>query len=167
MSFFVILGMLKFLDLFGRWVCLISGRLPTREFSVFQGEILRCRISKLCAFDKNALHVYAQADSRNPALGKKVREKTCPSIAVCLSMTLGFRNNFFTVKGEKFLGRQLPGLSQAGGEGQREGLSPPSPPFLADQLTLSQPGGCALCPPNNTGTPAFSGLPTALYWLEL
>ena len=36
--------------------------------------------------------------------------------------------------------------------------------FLTDQLTLSQPGGCRvrLCPPNDTGTPRFSYLPTFL-----
>jgi hypothetical protein len=33
--------------------------------------------------------------------------------------------------------------------------------ILADQLFLSYPGG-RLCPPNNTGTPGFSDLPTAL-----
>ena len=36
------------------------------------------------------------------------------------------------------------------------------PQILADQLTLSQPGGGRLCPPNNTGIPGFSDLPTAL-----
>ena len=36
--------------------------------------------------------------------------------------------------------------------------------FLADQLNLSQPGQeWQLCPPNNTDTPRFSDLPTALY----
>ena len=29
------------------------------------------------------------------------------------------------------------------------------PQILADQLTLSQPGGGRLCPPYNTGTPEF------------
>ena len=47
---------------------------------------------------------------------------------------------------------------------KRRGLKPPAPQFLADQLTLSQPGGNRLCPPNNTGTPGFSDLPTALQW---
>ena len=37
--------------------------------------------------------------------------------------------------------------------------APWDPQILADQLTLSQPGG-RLCPPNNTG---FSDLPTALH----
>ena len=38
------------------------------------------------------------------------------------------------------------------------------PHILSDHLTLSQPGvgGGSLCPPNNTCTPAFSDLPTAL-----
>ena len=36
------------------------------------------------------------------------------------------------------------------------------PQILADHLTLSQPGWGSLCPPNNTGTPGFSDLPTAL-----
>ena len=35
------------------------------------------------------------------------------------------------------------------------------PQILADQLTVSQPGG-RLCPPNNNCTPRFSELPTAL-----
>ena len=35
--------------------------------------------------------------------------------------------------------------------------------ILADLVTLSQPGcGGRLCPPNNTGTPEFSDLPTDL-----
>ena len=34
---------------------------------------------------------------------------------------------------------------------------------MADQLTLSQPGGGGrLCPPNINGMPGFSDLPTAL-----
>ena len=34
---------------------------------------------------------------------------------------------------------------------------------VPEQLTLSQPGeGGRLCPPNNTGTPGFSNLPTSL-----
>ena len=41
---------------------------------------------------------------------------------------------------------------------------PGVPKIFADQLTLSQPGG-KLCPPNNTGTPGFSDLPTALITL--
>ena len=37
------------------------------------------------------------------------------------------------------------------------------PKILADKLTLSQPGGGGrLCPPNNTGIPGFSDLPTAM-----
>ena len=36
------------------------------------------------------------------------------------------------------------------------------PRFFSDQLTLSQPEGGRLCPPNNTGTPGFSDLPMAL-----
>ena len=37
--------------------------------------------------------------------------------------------------------------------------------ILADHLTLSQPGGVGrLCLSNNTGTPGFSDLPTALYY---
>ena len=38
------------------------------------------------------------------------------------------------------------------------------PLILADQLNLSQGG--KLCPPNNTGTPGFSNLPTALNSVE-
>ena len=40
------------------------------------------------------------------------------------------------------------------------------PPILADQLTLSQPGG-RLCPTNNTGTPGFSDLPAVLILCEI
>ena len=37
------------------------------------------------------------------------------------------------------------------------------PQILTDQLSLPQPrGGGRLCPPNTTGTPGFSDLPTAL-----
>ena len=36
------------------------------------------------------------------------------------------------------------------------------PQILADQLTLSQPWEDRLCPPNNTGIPGISDLPTAL-----
>ena len=38
------------------------------------------------------------------------------------------------------------------------------PQILADQFTLTQPRGAGgqICPPNNTGTPGFSDLPTAL-----
>ena len=38
----------------------------------------------------------------------------------------------------------------------------PPPHFLADQLTLSQPGKCTLPPPNITCPPGFSDLATAL-----
>ena len=40
--------------------------------------------------------------------------------------------------------------------------------FLADQLTLSQPRGAdySLYPPNNNGTPGFSGHPTALLQMD-
>ena len=44
------------------------------------------------------------------------------------------------------------------------GLSHMPLQFLADQLTLSQPGGSRLCPPNDTSTPGFSDLPRALQW---
>ena len=37
-----------------------------------------------------------------------------------------------------------------------------APHFLVDQLTLSQPGGGRLCPPNNTGSPGFSDPHTVL-----
>ena len=36
------------------------------------------------------------------------------------------------------------------------------PQIFEDQLTLFQPGGGRLCPPNNTGTPGFSNLPTIM-----
>ena len=42
-----------------------------------------------------------------------------------------------------------PGLSQAGGGGVRA----PLPEFLADQLTLFQPGGSTLSPPSTTCNP--------------
>ena len=37
------------------------------------------------------------------------------------------------------------------------------PQILADQLTLSQPGGADYAHHITTGTPGFSDLPTALY----
>ena len=37
------------------------------------------------------------------------------------------------------------------------------PRILADQLTLSQPGGADYAHYINTGTPVFSDLPTAMY----
>ena len=39
------------------------------------------------------------------------------------------------------------------------------PQILADQLTLSQPGGANYAHYITTGTPGFSGLPTALDFL--
>ena len=52
-----------------------------------------------------------------------------------------------------------------GEEGGGVHLGPcPHQQILANQLTLSQPATRVgkLCPPNNTGTPGFSDLPTAL-----
>ena len=47
-----------------------------------------------------------------------------------------------------------------------EGLLSPGvhPQILADQLTLSQPGGADYAHHITTGTPDFSDFPTALLW---
>ena len=87
------------------------------------------------------------------------------------SIKLSYLNGVFFAKsiGHIYLGifkleyltQYSAGLSQAGWGGGWGGWGTFSlpPQFLADQLILSQPGG----PPNNTGTPRFSDLPTALY----
>ena len=52
---------------------------------------------------------------------------------------------------------EKPGLSSLGVRGV-----PWQPQILADQLTLSQPGGADYAQQITTGTPGFSDLPTAL-----
>ena len=47
--------------------------------------------------------------------------------------------------------------------GAREPSPPPPPQFLADQLTLSRPGGAHYACHINTGTLRFSDLPTTLH----
>ena len=52
-----------------------------------------------------------------------------------------------------------PGMAEPG---RGEGHLPPLPQILADQLTLSQPGGTDYAHHITTGTPGYSDLPTAL-----
>ena len=56
-------------------------------------------------------------------------------------------------------------MPEPGGAGRGGHCSPPQ--FLADQLTLFQPGGTDYARLITTGTPGFSDLPTALLEMPL
>ena len=56
----------------------------------------------------------------------------------------------------------LRGVVLWGARGAILAMAAPPPQILADQLTLSQPGGTDHAHLNTTGTPGFSDFPTAL-----